>query len=148
MNDDSIILERFNTIRSEYEGILVRGISEYAFQEKGLPPIQPFSVFIKNQKLDILGGVSGVTFYGSLYVDSLWIHKTMRRQGWGTKLICEAEQIAIERGVKFMTLHTMDWEGLPFYQKLGYSIEFVRDGYHKNSKMFLLRKNLLGSEPK
>lgn len=139
---DSVIFERFDTIPSEYEGILFRGISEYAFQKKGLPPIQPFSIFIKNQKQGILGGVSGVTFYGSLYIDSLWIDKTMRHQGLGTKLMHEAEKIGIERDAKFVTLNTMDWEGLPFYQKLGYSIEFVREGYNENSKMFMLRKNL------
>jgi hypothetical protein len=27
-------------------------------------------------------------------------------------------------------------------QKLGYSIEFTRKGYEKDSKMFILRKNL------
>lgn len=142
MVNNSFILERFDTIPSEYEGILFRGISEYAFQEKNLPPIQPFSVFIKNQKQVILGGVSGVIFYGSLYVDSLWIDKAIRDQGWGTKLMGEAEKIGIERGSKFVTLNTMDWEGLAFYQKLGYSIEFIREGYDENSKMFMLRKNL------
>lgn len=95
-----------------------------------------------NKKQAILGGVSGVTFYGSLYVDSLWIDKTMRHQGWGIKLMHEAEKIGIERGAKFVTLNTMDWEGLPFYQKLGYAIEFVREGYNENSKMFMLRKTL------
>lgn len=139
---DSVILERFDSIPSEYEGILFKGINEYAFQEKGLPPIRAFSIFIKNQKQAILGGISGVTFYGSLYIDSLWIDKPMRHQGWGTKLMQEAEKIGIERRSKFVTLNTMDWEALPFYQKLGYSIEFVREGYSKNSKMFMLRKNL------
>ena len=39
-------------------------------------------------------------------------------------------------------LTTMDWEALPFYQKLGYQIEYVREGYEKDSKMFVLRKTL------
>lgn len=47
-----------------------------------------------------------------------------------------------EHGASFVTLNTMDWEALPFYQKLGYSTEFIREGYETNSKMFMLRKNL------
>lgn len=118
------------------------GISEESFQAKGLSPIRPFSVFIKDQKQNVLGGVSGTTFYGSLNVDSLWIAPYLRHQGWGTRLIHEAEKIGKDRGAKFVTVNTMDWEALPFYKKLGYSVEFTREGYDKNSKMFVLRKAL------
>jgi ribosomal protein S18 acetylase RimI-like enzyme len=142
MTNNRLTIDRYNTIPMAYEGILFKGISDYAFQEKGLPPIQPFSLFIKDQKQTVLGGISGVTLYGSLYIDSLWIDKAIRHQGWGTKLTREAEKIGKEREVSFAIIHTMDWEGLQFYQKLGYSIEFIREGYNKNSKMYMLRKTL------
>lgn len=141
MDNASYHLEHYNTI--PYEEVLFKGISEEAFKAKGLPPIRPFSIFIKDQKQSILGGVSGVTFYGSLYIDSLWIHSSLRGQGLGTKLVREAEKIGKERGAHFATLNTMDWEALPFYEKLGYSIEFVREGYDQNSKLYMLRKSLL-----
>ncbi len=140
INKSPYQLEHYDTI--PHEEILFRGISEEAFRAKGLPPIRPFSIFIKDQKQNVLGGVSGTTFYGSLYVDSLWIDASLRHQGWGTKLMHEAEKIGKERGASFVTLNTMDWEALPFYQRLGYSIEFTRKGYEKDSKMFMLRKNL------
>lgn len=135
-------LEQYDTIPQEYEKILFHEISADAFVAKGLLPIRQFSVFIKNQQQNVLGGATGVTFYGSLYVDMLWVDKALRHQGWGTKLMHEAEKIGRERGASFVTLNTMDWEALPFYQKLGYSIEFTRKGYEKDSKMFMLRKNL------
>lgn len=133
-------LEHYDTI--PHEEILFRGISEEAFHAKGLPPIRPFSIFIKDQKQNVLGGICGTTFYGSLYVDSLWIAPSLRHQRWGTKLMQEAEKIGKERSVKFITVNTMDWEAFPFYKKLGYSVEFIREGYDKNSKMFMLRKAL------
>lgn len=133
-------LEYYDTI--PYEEVLFRGISEEAFLAKGMPPIRPFSIFIKDQKQNVLGGVSGTTFHGSLYVDSLWITAALRHQGWGTKLMNEAEKIGKERGAHFVTVNTMDWEALPFYQKLGYLVEFTREGYDKGSKMFMLRKSL------
>jgi ribosomal protein S18 acetylase RimI-like enzyme len=142
MTNNPLTLEYYNTIPSNYEGILFKGISDFAFQEKSLSPIEPFSIFIKDQKQVVLGGISGVTFYGSLYMDSLWIDQTIRHQGWGTKLVKEAEKIGIERGARFATVNTMDWEGLIFYQKLGYDIEFMREGYDNDSKMYMLRKAL------
>lgn len=142
MKNEAFRLEHYTTIPKEYEEVLYHGISERAFQAKGLSPIRPFSIFIKDQKEQVLGGASGTLFYGSLYVDSLWVDETLRNQGWGKKLMYEAEKIGREHGALFVTLNTMDWEALPFYQKLGYSIEFTRTGYEKDSKMFMLRKNL------
>ena len=142
MKNEPFRLEHYTTIPKEYEEVLYHGISERAFQAKGLSPIRPFSIFIKDQKEQVLGGASGTLFYGSLYVDSLWVDETLRNQGWGKKLMHEAEKIGREHGSLFVTLNTMDWEALPFYQKLGYSIEFTREGYEKNSKMFMLRKAL------
>ncbi len=142
MKNEPFHLEHYTTIPKECEEILHREISDNAFQAKGLPPIRQFSIFIKDQKQNILGGTCGTIFYGSLYVDSLWVDKTLRHRGWGTKLMHEAEKVGRKYGASFVTLNTMDWEALPFYQKLGYSIEFTREGYEKDSKMFMLRKNL------
>jgi ribosomal protein S18 acetylase RimI-like enzyme len=135
-------LEQQDTIPKEYEEVLYQELSDDAFRAKGLSPIRPFSIFLKDGKQKILGGITGTTFYGSLYVDSLWIDTTLRHQGWGTKLMHAAEKIGRERGAQFATLNTMDWEALPFYQKLGYAIEFTREGYQRDSKMFMLRKSL------
>ncbi len=140
MEDSKYYFERFDSI--PYEKILYHGISVEAFKSKGLPPIQPFSIFIKDQNGNIRGGVSGTLFYGSLYVDSLWIESKLRNQGWGTKLMEEAEKLGREQGARFVTVNTMDWEALPFYEKLGYKIEFIREGYDKDSKMYMLRKSL------
>ena len=142
MKNEELRLEHFTTIPKEYEEVLYHGISERAFQAKGLSPIRSFSIFIKDQKEKVIGGTSGTLFYGSLYVDSLWVDETLRNQGWGTKLMEEAEKVGKKHGALFATLNTMDWEALPFYQKLGYSIEFTREGYEKDSKMFMLRKSL------
>ncbi|MCH9630408.1 MAG: hypothetical protein S4CHLAM37_04070 [Chlamydiia bacterium] len=142
MEEISYSIEHYNTIPKEYEDILYHKISDNAFHVKGLSPIHPFSIFIKDNKNDLFGGVSGAILYGSLYIDSLWVDKTLRLQGWGTKLMHEAERTGKERGASFVTLNTMDWEALSFYEKQGYSIEFTREGYVKDSKMFMLRKTL------
>ena len=91
---------------------------------------------------NVLGGVKRATYYGCLYVDMLWLKEELRHQGLGTRLMAEAEKIGREHACSFASVNTMDWEALSFYQKLGYEIEFVRDGYEKQSKMYLLRKNL------
>ena len=135
-------LEYQETVSQEYENVLFEGICDESFQSKGMDPIRTFGVFVKNKENTILGGIQGVTYYGCLYVDMLWIHKSLRHQGFGTKLMFEAEKIGKERNTTFATVNTMDWEALPFYRKLGYEVEFTREGYEKNSKMLFLRKPL------
>jgi hypothetical protein len=57
-------IEYFSTI--PYGDILYRGISEEAFKAKGLPPMRPFSFFLKDQNEQVMGGISGTLFYGSI----------------------------------------------------------------------------------
>lgn len=123
------------------EKLLFDALNEDAKEKKGMDPIRSFSIFIKDPKQNAIAGLCGVTIYGCLYTDMLWVDPSYRNQDLGTKLMKEAEKIALSRGCTFATVHTMDWEALGFYQKLGYEIEFVRDGYLNDSKMFMLRKN-------
>lgn len=104
--------------------------------------IKPFRIYLRDSDRSVVGGASGITYYGCLYVDMLWVRESIRNRGFGKKIMNEAEKIARERKCTFATLNTMDWEALPFYQKLGYQIEFVREGYEKSSKMYMLKKEL------
>jgi predicted acetyltransferase/N-acetylglutamate synthase-like GNAT family acetyltransferase len=126
----------------EDETVLLEGIMQEALEAKGMGRIQSFAFFIRDSKKKILGGVKGATYYGCLYVDSLWVAPEHRKKDWGSKLIQECEKLGKERECTFVSLTTMDWEALPFYQKLGYQTEYVREGYEKDSKMFVLRKTL------
>lgn len=121
--------------------VLREGIVAEAFKAKGMGKILPFSFFVKDSE-KILAGIQGSTLYGCLYTNLLWVAPQLRKQGFGTRLLQRAEDLGRQRKCNFATVTTMDWEALPFYQKLGYHIEYVREGYENNSTMFLLRKDL------
>lgn len=140
--EEGYYIERQDPPVAEDQQLLFDGISDDAAKKKGMERIKPFSVFVRDANQSILGGATGVTYYGCLYVDMLWVKESMRGHGLGKKVVEEAEKIGKERGCSFSTLNTMDWEALPFYQKLGYHIEFVREGYQKASKMYMLKKAL------
>ncbi len=135
-------LEIEESIRPDDEALLFKKINEEAARSKGMNPIRTFSIFIKDADQSVWGGATGFTYYGCLYTDMLWVDDGLRNQGWGSKIMKKAETIALQRGCSFACVQTMDWEALPFYQKLGYQIEFIREGYEKNSKLFMLRKSL------
>lgn len=143
--EEGVMQELYHLKRDDnpiLETILYAGLNDEAVAAKGMNRISTFGICIKNETQNILGGAKGVVLYGNLYVDALWMDKKIRHQGWGAKLMAEAENIGKECGCTFATVNTMDWEALPFYQKLGYNIEFIREGFENDSKMFMLRKKL------
>jgi Predicted acetyltransferase len=129
-------------INHDDENILFEGINDDAVQKKNMDRIKSFGIFAKNSQGVVLGGATGITMYGNMYVDMLWVEEELRHHGLGKKLMIEAEKIGRQRNCTFATVNTMDWEALTFYQKLGYEIEFTREGYDKDSKMYMLRKSL------
>ncbi|MDF2578008.1 MAG: bls [Chlamydiales bacterium] len=126
---------------------LTEGLSEEAFQAKGLSPMIPFSFFIEDKLQNVIGGITGFHYYNSTHIDSLWISKEFRNKGLGKKLLQEAEKLAVEQKCSFITVNTMDWEALPFYLHHAYQIEFVREGYAASSKLYMLKKWINPSIP-
>ena len=93
--------------------------------------------------LQTIGGIHGYIYYGAMHIDELWIATNHRNQGLGKKLSSQAEDLARLKHYSFITVNTMSFEAKPFYEKLGYLVEFKREGYSKNSQMYFLRKNLI-----
>jgi GNAT superfamily N-acetyltransferase len=123
--------------------VIGRGIMDYAKQAKGHDPIDFFTFLIRDEQNKILGGCAGCNLYGCLYIDQLWLIERLRNKGLGTKLIQAAEQFGKEKGCTFATVNTMDWEALGFYKRQGFTIEFERHGFKKESVFYFLRKPLL-----
>lgn len=101
--------------------------------------MEHYAFFLEDEGKAV-GGLAGFIYYGCLYIDSLYIDERYRNQGYGSRLVEQAEEFARQKNALFISVNTMDWEALPFYVKLGYQIEYVRGGYENDSKMFFLKK--------
>lgn len=78
----------------------------------------------------IAGLIAYMSVYKILYVDTVFVDESYRRQGYGRKLVMEAERQAKELGVNTIRLDTFNWQGTEFYKALGY--EAV--GYYANEE--------------
>ena len=71
----------------------------------------------------LVGGLVGYIDWGRwLYIDVIWVDADYRNKGIGEYLVKSAEQKAISKSIKRVRLYTFDFQALPFYKKLGYTI--------------------------
>lgn len=68
----------------------------------------------------IAGLIAYMSVYKIMYVDTVFVDESYRRQGYGRKLVMEAERQAKELGVNTIRLDTFNWQGTEFYKALGY----------------------------
>lgn len=100
-----------------------------------------FSIFLKNDSGKVFGGIQAFQDTESIYIDLLWVEESLRKQGYGTKLLATAEQEAIEKGCTFSLVDTWDFQAEEFYFKKGYErIGELKSYWHGHSKIFLRKK--------
>ena len=105
-----------------------------------------FSIFLKNSSGRVCGGIQAMFDSEAIYIEALWIEESLRKQGYGKKLLATAEKEATENGCKFSLVDTWDFQAADFYLKNGYQkIGELENYWHGHSKLFF-RKILKPSE--
>jgi GNAT superfamily N-acetyltransferase len=103
---------------------------------------RPITIFLRQSDQTLMGGLLGETYWGWLHVDILWLDEKVRGQGLGHKMLQLAEHEAWQRGCRGAHLDTMDWQALPFYEKLGYTVFGVLEDLPEGHKRYFLSKKL------
>lgn len=130
-----------NPSQQQYE-ILSDGIRQHSTEEKGFQERSQHGAFFVKEGEQIVGGVGFYVNLGSLEIEKFWVDKKYRSQKIGSLLLSKVEEEGKRRDCRFATLGTGDWEGLGFYLKHKYTVEFKRGGYDNNSTYYFLRKDL------
>jgi ribosomal protein S18 acetylase RimI-like enzyme len=105
---------------------------------------QAMTLLARDQADNIIAGLVGVTYWGWLHIEDLWVDESLRQKGIGQQLLHAAEAAALWRGCRYSHLETHTFQALGFYEKYGYQVfgelPDLPDGYTK----FFLKKDLSG----
>jgi GNAT superfamily N-acetyltransferase len=104
----------------------------------------PLAVVVRDGQGGIVGGLTGGTYWGWLYISHSWIHEDLRGQGHGSRVLAEAEQEAVRRGCHHVCLDTQDFQALPFYLKHGYTVYGELQDMPLGHTRYSLQKELEG----
>jgi GNAT superfamily N-acetyltransferase len=108
---------------------------------------QPLTLFLRAADHSVAGGLLGETYWGWLHVTDIWIHETLRGQGYGTQLLVKAEQEALRRGCHAVHLDTLSFQALSFYERQGYTVFGVLPDHPMGHTRYFLKKALFASKP-
>ena len=100
---------------------------EYNCAQTGHADGQSFAFFVRNDKQDILAGLSGWTWAHACEIKALWVHPSLRGQGYGRRLLESAEQEARGRDCEVILITSYSFQAPTFYQKHGYVLEWQFD---------------------
>jgi ribosomal protein S18 acetylase RimI-like enzyme len=108
----------------------------------GVTDWHPVGYFLKNKRGEWLAGLTGSIWAGWCHVNFLWVSESLRGQGHATRLMDEAEALAVERGAFAATLETHSFGAAGFYAKRGYVVFGRLADYPPGHTKLFLRKEL------
>lgn len=74
----------------------------------------------RNDNGEIIAGLNSAICWNWMEIDILWVDEFYRGQGFGQRLLEEAEQIARAKECAFIKLNTFSFQAPEFYKKYGY----------------------------
>jgi GNAT superfamily N-acetyltransferase len=119
------------------------GLTAFNDSQAGGPAqVVRVAVYLRDAHDVIQGGLVGFLAWQWLSVEYLWVGEALRGRGHGSALLRQAEAIARDAGCVAVKLDTYEFQAKPFYEKLGYRVFGVLEGYPSNTRTYYLHKSL------
>jgi GNAT superfamily N-acetyltransferase len=109
--------------------------------EYGRPGIE-ISLVLKDSQGNVVGGIGASTVMRVMFLEVLWVANEHRKMGYGTDLVLAAERIGLEQGCITSQTWSLSFQAPGFYQKIGYQVLGVYDGYSDGITETVLMKRL------
>jgi GNAT superfamily N-acetyltransferase len=106
---------------AELDARLNRELSTYNVAASGVGDQRELTVRVRDERGELVGGLSGWTWGTCAGVGMFWIRENARRSGWGSRMLAAAEREAVARGCEQMVLSSFTFQAPDFYRRHGYT---------------------------
>ena len=118
---DSPQLTLSHAVDPALHALLARELVAFNSAMHGPANMQPLTITIPDAEGQAIGGLSGRTVFGWLFVELLFVPDSLRGHGMGDRLLTMAEEEARARGCTGAWLDTLNPAARAFYQRRGYA---------------------------
>ena len=128
-----IDIEHIDRIEDKYYITINEEFNKFA-SENGVECNYVPYTFIAKENDEILGFVTGHSYYKEVYIADLIVFEEHRNKHIGSKLMQAVEEHFKDKGFEYMNLTTYSFQAPEFYKKCGFKVDFVRES-KLNSKL-------------
>ncbi|PYR25811.1 MAG: GNAT family N-acetyltransferase [Acidobacteria bacterium] len=108
---------------SEEDGAIGSGLARFNEEQSGIRDSRPLAVIVRDPDTKRpVGGLTGRTSLGLLFVDLFFLPAELRGGGLGSRLLQLAEEEARHRGCVAAVLYTINFQAPGFYERHGYRV--------------------------
>ena len=101
--------------------IIGNGLNHFNDLHVGYGDRQPLAVLVRDpQSGDVVGGASGRTSLGLLFLDLFHLPETLRGMGIGTEVLRRFEEEGRRRGCRSAVVYTISFQAPQFYERNGW----------------------------
>ena len=123
--------------------VIADGLAGYNYDKVGYRDYRPLAVLVADPNTgEVIGGLSGRTSFGLLFVERFFLPATRRGNGLGSRIIALAEEEARRRGCTRAALFTLSFQAPGFYLKQGYEIAAQLECSPPGASRMLMTKKL------
>ena len=125
--------------------LIEKGLEDYNREqtngELDNPGIE-INLVLKDDEGKVVGGLGVSTALRVMHLEVFWVAKEYRKLGYGRELVLEAERIGREKGCILSHTWTFSFQAPEFYEKIGYELVAIYDGYPDGITEHIFRKRL------
>nr|WP_217429143.1 GNAT family N-acetyltransferase [Serratia marcescens] len=114
-------IEISDRVTPEITSCIAEGLDRFNDQHIGYGDRQPLAVVVKDPDSGkVLGGITGRSSLGLLFLDLFYLPEALRGAGLGSELLRRFEQEGRRRGCLSAVLYTISFQAPDFYQRHGW----------------------------
>ena len=121
--------------------VIATGLGGFNTAQAGPGEWRRLAVLIKEGEA-VRGGLWGVTSYGWLFTELLFLPEEFRGRGLGADILGRAEAEARARGCTGAWLDTFEFQARGFYERLGYRVFGQIDDHPPGRARYFMKKTL------
>jgi GNAT superfamily N-acetyltransferase len=105
------------------ETVVGQGLRHYNAEQSGIDDSRPLAVVVSDPDTrEVLGGITGRTSLGLLFIDLVYLPAALRGGGLGSRVLQAAEDEGRRRGCSAAVLYTISFQAPGFYARHGWRV--------------------------